>query len=646
MKRIVSVFIGLFAVLMISACAKQRDEAPKILGAELNPVVEKGGSYNPLDGVTVSDREDKDISVDDIVVSGFDVDDLNYPGTYTIILTLTDSAGNKAQETINLTVEDSGTTALPPVLTGVKENQTYYIGSGDFNPIAGVTASDPEEGNLTEQITLTGVYLLDTPGTYNLTVRVTNSAGLRASKSIILVVLSSEIPPVLTSEPITITLWHAMGEENQKLLQKYADSFKKIYPNVTVVIPAGAGNYDTLKANMINAITANAMPNLVQAYPDHVAEYLNGKAVINLNAYIESDIWGLKGDDALDDIIESYLEENSQYDAAGTFYSLPFNKSSEVMIYNKTAFDALELDVPTTWQEVIAMAPQLKAYGDQKAEAAVRKANPKDTEAQLAVKIADAKKMIIPASYDSTGNAFITFTRQWNGGYTGIDFGTFKGQYLWRTSAATKVAMEFLKTNNGIITLPEYWDQQYASTPFTNQQTFITIGSSAGIRYNVPPEDPTTKQPLFEIGVAPIPYNGEMSEYKAVIQQGTNVSLLKTGTNQQQLASWLFLKHIINTENTVDWAMNTGYLPVRTSGYESTVYQDFLNNPTENQKYISMSANAAYIQKDYMYFDPAFIGSSRARTQVGLALERIMLGDGNIQSALDEAYREANLGGS
>ena len=316
------------------------------------------------------------------------------------------------------------------------------------------------------------------------------------------------------------------------------------------------------------------------------------------------------------------------------------------MIYNKTAFDALELDVPTPWQEVIAMAPQLKAYGDQKAEAAVRKANPKDTEAQLAVKIADAKKMIIPASYDSTGNAFITFTRQWNGGYTGIDFGTFKGQYLWRTSAATKVAMEFLKTNNGIITLPEYWDQQYASTPFTNQQTFITIGSSAGIRYNVPPEDPTTKQPLFEIGVAPIPYNGEMSEYKAVIQQGTNVSLLKTGTNQQQLASWLFLKHIINTENTVDWAMNTGYLPVRTSGYESTVYQDFLNNPTENQKYISMSANAAYIQKDYMYFDPAFIGSSRARTQVGLALERIMLGDGNIQSALDEAYREANLGGS
>lgn len=644
MKRIASVMIALFAVLLISACAKQRDEAPKINGVNLSPIVEKGGTYDPLEGVTVSDREDKDIKVSDIVVSGFDADDLNYPGTYTIILTLTDSAGNEDQKTISLTVKDSSSTATAPTLVGVKTNQTYYIGSGDFNPIAGVTATDEIDGNLTSQIEITGVYLLAVAGTYNITVRVTNSAGLRASETIVLRVLSSEIPITLTSQPITITLWHAMGEANQALLQKYADSFKKIYPNVTVVIPAGAGNYDTLKNNMINAITANAMPNLVQAYPDHVSEYLNGNAVLKLNPYIESDIHGLNGADAIDDIIASYLEENSQYDAAGTYYSLPFNKSTEVMIYNKTVFDKLGLTVPTTWQDVIAMAPALKAEGDAIAEAQVRKANPAN-DPTLATKIADAKKLVIPAAYDSTGNAFITFTRQWAGAYTSIDFSTFKGNYLWHTDANTKAAMEFLKANKGIITLPEFWDQQYASTPFVNQQTFITIGSSAGVRYNVPPIDTTTNQPVFEIGVAAIPYNADKEANKAVIQQGTNVSLLKTGTNQEQLASWLFLKHIINTENTVDWAMNTGYLPVRTSGYESATYQEFLNNPTANQLYISMGANAAYTQKDHMYFDPAFIGSSRARNQVGLALERIMLGDGNIDTALYYAYTEANLGG-
>jgi len=121
---------------------------------------------------------------------------------------------------------------------------------------------------------------------------------------------------------------------------------------------------------------------------------------------------------------------------------------------------------------------------------------------------------------------------------------------------------------------------------------------------------------------------------------------MKTGTPQEQLASWLFLKHIISTENTTDWAMNTGYLPVRTSAYLSATYQEFLNTPTANQLPISMAANAAYLQSGYMFYDPAFIGSSRARTQVGLALERIMLGDGDIAAALLEAYTEANLGGS
>jgi multiple sugar transport system substrate-binding protein len=643
MKRITSLLIVLFAVVMLTACAKQRDQAPTISGAQLNPVVQQGGTYNPLDGVTADDREDGNLT-NQIVVSGFDQDDLNYAGTYVITLTVTDSAGNETKVTINLTVEGT-TAALPPVLNGIKAQQTYYVGSGDFNPIAGVTAIDPVDGNITASIQVTGTLLLDTPGQYTLTVRVTNQAGVRASATITVTVAVSDIPFQLTSDPIEITIWHAMGASNQALLEKYAASFKVKYPNVTVVIPAGVGNYDTLKTNMINAITANAMPNLVQAYPDHVAEYLNGKAVLNLNPYIDSTTWGLNGPDALSDIIQSYLDENSQYDAAGTYYSLPFNKSTEVMIYNKTAFDALSIPVPQTWQDVIAAAPALKAYGDAIAEAKVRAANPGLTEMALAPLITAAKALIVPASYDSTGNAFITFTRQFEGGYTALNYQTFKGEYLWVNNTNTTAAMQFLKDNKSIITLPEFWDQQYASVPFVNQQTFVTIGSSAGVRYNVPSSDPTTGEPVFQIGVAPVPYNADKPNAKAVIQQGTNVSLMKTGSAQEQLASWLFLKHLISVENTTDWAMQTGYLPVRTSAYESTTYQTFLTNPTANELYISMAANAAYLQRNNMYYDPAFIGSSRARTQVGLALERIMLGDGNIAAALQDAFTEANLGG-
>jgi len=644
MKKIVFTVLVLLGVLTLSACATKRNQAPTITGADLNPVIQQGDTYNPLTGVSATDNEDGDLTAG-IVVSGFEADDVNYPGTYSITLTVTDSGDLSTSVTISLTVT-SASNAQPPVLTGVVATQTYYVGSGDYDPKAGVTATDPIDGNITSSIEVIGTYFLDTPGTYNLTIRVTNSGGIRASSSVVLTVAVSAIPLSLGTDPIEITLWHAMGEANQALLQKYADSFMEMYPNVTVIIPAGVGNYDTLKTNMINAITAQDMPNLVQAYPDHVAEYLNGKAVLNLNPYINSTTWGLNGDDALDDIIASYLRENSQYDAVGTYYSLPFNKSTEIMIYNKSAFTALGIDEPETWQDIIAAAPQLKAYGDAIAEQTVRAANIGKTELQLAPLIAAAKALIVPASYDSTGNAFITFTRQFGGAYTGIDFATFRGQYLWNNNVNTTAAMNFLKTNSGTLTLPEFWDQQYASTPFVAQQTFVTIGSSAGVRYNVPPTDPTTGQPVFEIGVGPVPYNAALPDAKAAIQQGTNISLMKTGTPQEQLASWLFLKHIISTENTTDWAMNTGYLPVRTSAYLSATYQTFLNSPDANQLPVSMAANAAFTQSGYMFYDPAFIGSSRARTQVGLALERIMLGDGDIAAALLEAYTESNLGGS
>ena len=97
--------------------------------------------------------------------------------------------------------------------------------------------------------------------------------------------------------PIKITLAHAMGSANIALMKTYADSFiakmkAEGYNNITVEIPTGAGNYDTLKNNTINQINNNEMPNLVQGYPDHIAEYLNMNAVLNLNPYINHEKWG------------------------------------------------------------------------------------------------------------------------------------------------------------------------------------------------------------------------------------------------------------------------------------------------------------------------------------------------------------------
>jgi multiple sugar transport system substrate-binding protein len=643
MKKIVFILLLTLGVITLQACAQRRNQAPVISGYQSEVTVQLGEAFNPLEGVTATDREDGDLT-DQIVVNGWEAGDENFAGVSTVTLSVTDSEGLTTQVTITVTVAGD----VPnPVISGVVTNVEFFIGSGTYNPLTGVTASDTIDGDLTDQIVVLDTFDLTTPGTYSIRLRVTNSLGGRVTVPITLVVKASPVPLELTSDPITITLWHAMGQGNTMLLEKYAASFMTLYPNVTVVIAESAGNYNTLRSNMINAITAGNYPNLVQGYPDHVAEYLNGRVVLNLNPYIQSDLWGLHGDDAFEDIIESYRAENSQYDAAGTFYSLPFNKSTEVMIYNRDVFERLELTPPTTWQELMTMAPLLKAEGDRLAELRVRNdpANAGISETLMNQRIAAAQSLVRPAAYDSDGNAFITFTRQFGGAYTAFNYSTGRGQLLWNTNANTFAAMQFLKNNVSNIVLPDFWDQNYASVPFVNQQVFVTFGSSAGVRYNIPGgfnESNPTLGTTFKIGVAPVPYNADRPQDRAVIQQGTNVSILNAGTQQHQLASWLFLKHLINTENTMDWAINTGYLPVRTSAYEHETYQTFLNNPNNP---IAITALAAYQQSAYFFYDPAFVGSSRARAQVGLALQRIMFGDGNIQAALDEAYTEANLGG-
>lgn len=421
---------------------------------------------------------------------------------------------------------------------------------------------------------------------------------------------------ILTTDPIEITLWHAEKSTNQAYLQAYADAFMVLYPNITVHIPTGVNNYDRVKQDVLSAVSGNyQLPNLVQGTPEHMAEYVYHDILLNLNPFVNNPDWGFNESDALDDIIASFRDECSQYDADGSYYALPFAKTTEIMIYNKTAIDSIGLYAPQVWQDMQSFDALLKIYGSQ----------------------FNNENEIITATYESTSNMFSTFAKQYHGAYTSLDFETMTGQNLWVNNNNTLAAMNYLKNNNAYLTIPQFWDENYASTPFIEQKTFMIISSSSDFRYNVPPINPLTGLPAFEVGVAPIPYNGEVLESQAVIQRGTDMGLLKTGTIQQQLASWLFLKYITNTENTADWSIKTNYLPVRTSAYESAIYQEFLNNPTVSQLNNSLVANAIYQQVDYMFFEPAFMYASLVRTKVGTALERIILGDGDIEEALEEA---------
>ncbi len=138
--------------------------APVLSGIE-DVTIPAGTEFDLRAGVTAFDKEDGDIT-SKIQVSGrFNADRV---GRYSITYRAIDSAGRSTSKRRVITVIDS-----EPVFSGV-EDKTIPLGS-TFNPLEGVKAIDPEEGDITDRIIVTGRVNTNWPRTYRLTYSVRDS---------------------------------------------------------------------------------------------------------------------------------------------------------------------------------------------------------------------------------------------------------------------------------------------------------------------------------------------------------------------------------------------------------------------------------------------------------------------------------------
>ncbi len=413
---------------------------------------------------------------------------------------------------------------------------------------------------------------------------------------------TSEIVTTIES-PITIEFWHAMSGTNQEAVDALVEQFNSTIgseKNITVK-PVYQGQYTDLKTKTTAALKSGSAPAITQAYPDWVAEYLQSGNVVELDQYIFNDEVGIKD---FDDIIESYRAENSQYEG-GKFYSLPFNKSTEVLYYNKTFFEENNLTVPTTWEEMEQVSKQITELTGKPA-----------------------------FGFDSAENAFITLVKQFGGEYT-----TSNGEVLFGESDAAVEMLEMIKRN----TDAGYWrlpgEDKYMSGPFVSGLVQMYVGSTSGASHVI--NGIAESENPFEWSAAPIPQQSEDS--KAVIQQGTNVVIMKQGstTDEQVYAAYEFAKFLGTYDANLYWTMNTGYLPIRQTVVDSEEYQNYIVESGD------MTKQAGPAQSDYYFYDFVFTNddftSYNVRTQAGVAVENVVLNNMEPTKAVEEALKALSL---
>ena len=170
-----------------------------------------------------------------------------------------------------------------------------------------------------------------------------------------------------TEAEITITFSHTMGQNLRNVLDLYIEKFNEIYPNITIE-HSQIGGYDEVRDQTNKQLTAGNQPNIAYCYPDHVALYNVTKKVIPLDNLIDCtiEIEGMDGEiigltaEQKADFIQTYYNEGTVFDTAGTMYTMPLSKSTEVIFYNKDFFEANGLKVPTTWDEMETVCAQIK----------------------------------------------------------------------------------------------------------------------------------------------------------------------------------------------------------------------------------------------------------------------------------------------
>lgn len=474
-----------------------------------------------------------------------------------------------------------------------------------------------------------------------------------------------------------ITFWTGFGTNVKSVLEPMLED----YPDKdnVLITHESKGGYDNLYQAIAMSVTTKSYPNIALAYPDHMANYLHSNILAPLNGYLaQKDTYGVDKED----FISAYMVENEsfgkisggEFDGQNYVYGLPFNKSTEVMVYNKTFFDLCAdkfasegITVPATWDEVETVGAKIinlattqgwfgKYIGADGVGYASNEAAATATGKNAVLDFSLVSKDIFhPISYDSQSNFFITAVRQWGGTYTSIhDDGL--GYYEF-DSQETRDALNFFQklagynTTTGkkdasipaIMGVPASWEESsYCSNPFKVCKSLMNIGSSGGV-YNAVPSGSNA----FEVACAPIPY--KTAEKKYVISQGTNLVMTNKGTAEDRADAFKVIAYLTSTEFQTEFALQSGYYPATESALNSDDYQAYLN-AKDGAANVKVNRSAAVVNaRTYLddsaawnkFVDPGFEGSTTIRDKIAYILPLLMAGEGDtVENVLSSTFAQ------
>jgi len=346
------------------------------------------------------------------------------------------------------------------------------------------------------------------------------------------------MPAIARAQAVKLSFYYpiAVGGPIPAIFDGYCKAFQA--ETGIEVAPVYAGTYGETMTKAVTAIKGGSGPQLAVLL------------AAEMHSLQDLDILASLDDIGLDAAGRSWMEgfypaflANSRVD--GKLWSVPFQRSTAIMYYNKPAFAEAGLDparFPRTWAEL------------QDAAAKLTKRDASGRVSRWGVKLAS-----------DTGNA------QWT-------FGALANQanHILMNEAGTETYFNHPKA----IEAMAYWRglaSQYKATPegvsnWAQLSPDFLEGNAAIIQHTTGNLTNLRTNAKFEFGVAGLPGK----EGPRTVVGGGNIYFFKQASAAEKSAALKFARFLTQPERAADWSMKTGYIAVRPDAYETKALKDYV----------------------------------------------------------------------
>lgn len=378
----------------------------------------------------------------------------------------------------------------------------------------------------------------------------------------------------------------AVGGDVANLVSSLVEEFEKENPDIKVNEIFG-GSYAETMQKVMTSINGGNIPELAVLFSIDLFTLLENDVIEEMTPLFDKEFF--------DDFYDGFMANSMIGDKV---WSIPFQRSTIVLYYNKDAFKEAGLDPeapPKNWDELVEYAKKLTINEGK-----------------------DQWGLFIP----STGYQYWMF--QALALQTEANIMSQDGKQVYFNAPYAKEAMQFwvdLIYENKV--MPEgIIEWSTVPSDFLSGRTammYHTTGNLTNVRTNAD----------FDFGVAFLPANNKYGSPTG----GGNIYLFKGIPEENRDAAIKFIKFLTEPERVAQWSIDTGYVATRKSAYETDRLKKYVEEFPQ--------ATVARDQLEYADSELATYQNGEVQKIFNDAIQAILTGSVSVDEGLDQAQKRA-----